>query len=100
MQNKPQWLEDIQNNSWNPELLISGGILFSLIQIPEFLHQSGILLLQKSGYFESLVITRILMVVINGLIVGFTLHLIIGGFWVSAVCLSYVFPQKESDGKS
>ncbi len=93
MQAKPKWLEDIQNNSWNPELLISGGILFSLFQIPDFLHHWGILLLQKSGYFESLVIARILTIAVNGLIVGFTLHLIIRGFWVSAVCLSYVFPK-------
>jgi len=93
MNQKPKWLENIQNNSWEPELFISGGIVFSLLQIPDLLYIWGILLLQQSGYFESLIIARILTIAVNGLIVGFILHLIIRGFWVASVCLSYVFPK-------
>ena len=33
--NLPDWLRQTQNNSWEPEVFISGIVLFGLIQIPE-----------------------------------------------------------------
>jgi hypothetical protein len=32
-----QWLKRLQQNSWEVELLISGGAIFTLFQIPEYL---------------------------------------------------------------
>lgn len=95
---KPKWLENIQYNSWEPELFISGGAIFTLLQIPTFLHNYSILLLQETGFYEAIIIAEILIVAVNGLIAGFTIHLILRGFWIGMVCLSYVFPsgiQKE-----
>jgi len=33
----PAWLQNLQENSWELELLISGGAVFSLIQLPDYL---------------------------------------------------------------
>lgn len=88
----PEWLEDIQNRSWEPELLISGGAIFFLFQITDFLQYRSYLLFQQSGYFEGVAIASFLIAAINALIMGFVLHLIVRGFWVAAITLSYVFP--------
>ncbi len=90
---KPKWLENIQYNSWEPELFISGGAIFTLLQIPGFLHKQSILLLQETGFFESVIIAKLLTIAVNGLIAGFSFHLILRGFWIGMVCLSYVFPE-------
>lgn len=90
---KPKWLEHIQNNSWEPELFISGGIIFTLLQTTTFIQHQSFLLLQKNGYHETVVIANFLTAALNALIFGFVLHLIFRGFWVASVCLSYVFPK-------
>lgn len=90
---KPKWLENIQYNSWEPELFISGGAIFTLIQIPTFLNQQSIILLQETGFYEAIIIAKLLIIAVNGLIAGFSIHLILRGFWIGMVCLSYVFPQ-------
>ncbi|WP_299452556.1 hypothetical protein [uncultured Microscilla sp.] len=90
---KPKWLEHIQNNSWEPELFISGGIIFTLLQTTTFIQHQSFLLLQTNGYYETVVIANFLIAALNALIFGFGLHLVFRGFWVAAVCLSYVFPK-------
>ena len=92
-QAKPKWLEHIQNNSWEPELFISGGIIFTLLQTTTFIQHQSFLLLQKNGYHETVVIANFAIAALNALIFGFALHLMFRGFWVASVCLSYVFPK-------
>jgi hypothetical protein len=96
---KPQWLEHIQNNSWEPELFISGGIIFTLLQTTTFIQHQSFLLLQTNGYHETVVIANFLIAALNALIFGFGLHLVFRGFWVAAVCLSYVFPKGIQSNK-
>jgi len=90
---KPDWLTDIQNRSWEPELFISGGIIFTLVQITGVIQRQSFLLLQKTGYIEPVIIANFLVAALNALIFGFGLHLALRGFWVASVCLSYVFPK-------
>lgn len=92
-QNTPEWLQDIQDKSWEPELFISGGAIFFLLQVSDWLHHQSILLLQREGYYEPVVIAALLTAALNALIFGFSVHLILRGFWVAAVTLSYVFPN-------
>mgnify|MGYP001092924241 CR=1 FL=1 len=91
--NKPDWLTDIQNKSWEPELFISGGVIFTLLQITGVIQHQSFLLLQKTGYPETVVIANFVVAALNALIFGFGLHLAMRGFWVASVCLSYVFPK-------
>ncbi|NJO02785.1 MAG: hypothetical protein HC880_14885, partial [Bacteroidia bacterium] len=92
-ESKPEWLEDIQNRSWEPELFISGGIIFFLLQVTDFLYKESFLMLQRSGNYEPIIIASLLIAAFNALIFGFVIHLIMRGFWVAAITLSYVFPE-------
>ncbi|MEM9981240.1 MAG: hypothetical protein AAF734_02015 [Bacteroidota bacterium] len=92
MQEKPRWLIRIQENSWEPELFISGGAIFTLLQLTEFLQVRSFISFQQSGYFEVIIIAQLVISAINALIFGFGIHLVVRGFWMGAVCLSYAFP--------
>ncbi|MDX2304590.1 MAG: hypothetical protein NW226_17410 [Microscillaceae bacterium] len=90
---KPQWLEDIQHRSWEPELFISGGVIFFLLQVTDFLYYQSFIRLQQSGYYEYVFIANLLTAALYALIFGFSLHLIMRGFWVASITLSDVFPE-------
>jgi len=89
----PVWLQKIQDNSSELELLISGGAIFALFQLSDlanhFIHQ-----LQTNSHIgalnENLMFIQLFL---NILIVGFVFHLILRGYWLSLVCLNYVFPN-------
>lgn len=89
----PEWLRNIQHGSWEPELIISGGTVFTLFQLPAFLSHQSQLMVQASGFFEPLIIVHYLLIAVNGLTAGFVGHLLLRGFWIGMVCLSYVFPN-------
>jgi hypothetical protein len=89
----PRWLQNLQENSWELELLISGGAVFTLIQFPDlFLNwcNSLIPIVHISG-FAVFVIAGLTGIKI--LTNGFILHLFLRSYWLSMVCLNYVFPQ-------
>jgi hypothetical protein len=88
----PKWLKELQENSWELELLISGGAIFTLFQVSDvwinwlenmniisFLPGRAIFLLLGTLGLETLKL-------------GFILHLILRAFWLSMVCINYVFP--------
>ncbi|GAB4398305.1 MAG: hypothetical protein OHK0053_16650 [Microscillaceae bacterium] len=89
----PDWLEDIQNRSWEPELFVSGGAIFFLLQVTDYLSRQGFILLQKTGYYEPVLIANFVIAALNALIFGFAIHLISRALWVAAITLSYVFPE-------
>ena len=92
-QKTPTWLSEIQERSWEPELFISGGAIFSLYQLTDFLRHQGFIMVQRTGYYEPVLISNLLIAALNALMLGFVIHLILRGFWVASVTLSYVFPK-------
>lgn len=95
----PKWLKRLQENSWELELLISGGAIFSLFQLSDFYidwiqhirmtnHLPGAGILLMIGLFGIKILT-----------LGFTLHLIFRGFWIALVCLNYVFVRGVNEEK-
>ncbi len=93
-QKTPKWLKDTQIRSWEPEILLSGIVLFGLFKIPEQL--DNLLWYVKnnisgSGDWNNFV--SMMKVAIYWLITGLFLHLIARGLWVGLVGLSYVFPD-------
>ncbi|MEX1003466.1 MAG: hypothetical protein WDZ35_15210 [Crocinitomicaceae bacterium] len=100
----PQWLKNLQENSWELEILISGGAIFSLFHLSDLLIESvqqfniGMLLPGNNILFMMVMFcTKILTL-------GFMLHLALRGFWLALVCINYVYPdgikQKEKKFKS
>jgi len=89
----PQWLKELQENSWEVELLISGGAIFALIQgdgaLLEF-HKS----LGTTNFFPGMnVFFLISMIGIKTLTIGFIFHLVLRAIWLSFICINYVFPK-------
>jgi len=89
----PQWLQDLQESSWELEFLISGGAIFTLIQASQFLTESV-----QSLHITNEIIGRGLLLIfamlgIEVLTLGFILHLLLRAFWVALVCANYVYPE-------
>src|SRR5688572_6484682 len=89
----PQWLQDLQESSWELEFLISGGAIFTLIQASQFLTDS----VQSLKITNALIGTDMLLIIatlgVQMLTLGFILHLSLRAFWVALVCANYVYPQ-------
>jgi len=90
------WLQRVQEQSWEPEILISGIVLFALIQIPpyikeanEYLNLNSVWIFSNGNVDESL--AAILLTANYWLILGFSIHLIGRSIWAAFVGLSYVY---------
>jgi len=95
-QNNRSWLQRVQEQSWEPEILISGIVLFALFQIPsliedaaDYLNTYTITIFTDGNVDESL--AAILLSATYWLILGFTTHLISRSIWAAFVGLSYVY---------
>lgn len=94
-QTLPSWLKKTQHNSWEPEIFISGIVLFGLLQLPqylqEFLYYFKREIFGLSSEIDNLV--GILTTGIQWMTFGLILHLFFRGIWIGLVGLSYVFPK-------
>lgn len=96
----PKWLSNLQENSWELELLISGGAIFSLF------HFSDVWL----GWINTMKATSalpgtniFLMAGILGikiLTIGFVLHLMLRSYWLAMVCINFIYPKGINKEKS
>lgn len=95
---QPKWLTRVQEQSWEPEILISGIVLIILTQLPRqidallhFLKTQSTWLLYYTNLPENL--AAFLKVAIYWTIFGLGVHLAMRSVWVSMVGLSYAFPK-------
>lgn len=89
----PKWLKRLQENSWEMEILISGGAIFSLFQLSDY-YIDWIQQIRMTAHLPGAGILLILgMFGIKILTLGFILHLVSRGFWLSLVCLNDVYPE-------
>ncbi len=91
----PKWLTDLQQRSWEPEILLSGIVLFGMLRVPAMLDQ--LLRYFKLNIYGDLNdidnLVAMFKVGIYWLISGLVLHLVCRGVWIGMVGLSYAFPQ-------
>ena len=84
----PGWLQRLQENSWELELLISGGAIFTLV--PSRCTLAWMASPQLPGtdivFFAVMLTTKILTL-------GFVLHLLSRAYWLCLVCINSVYPQ-------
>lgn len=95
---KPGWLRRVQEQSWEPEILISGIVLFALFQMPEridafsdYLELNGHFMFSNGTINEVLAST--LKVSLYWLMIGFSLHLFLRSVWTAFIGLSYVYRE-------
>ncbi|WP_462249877.1 hypothetical protein [Ekhidna sp.] len=90
----PKWLEELQQRSWEPEILLSGIVLYGMFKVPDLL--DDFLMFFKLNIFgNSTDINNLIAFFKMGiywLITGLILHLICRGIWIGMVGLSYTFP--------
>ena len=92
----PAWLVRVQEQSWEPEILISSIVLFGLFQVPALLERLQHFLTHYSleifswGTADETMLT-LLKVANIWLIAGFMVHLLLRSIWVALVGLSYVY---------
>ncbi|MCI4650628.1 hypothetical protein [Phaeodactylibacter sp.] len=95
-QETPAWLLRVQEQSWEPEILVSGIVLYGLFQAPallerlqHFLSHFSFEVFSAGTADESMV--AVLKVANVWLIGGFMVHLLLRSIWVALVGLSYVY---------
>ncbi|NQZ78162.1 MAG: hypothetical protein HRT61_18960 [Ekhidna sp.] len=91
----PKWLEDLQQRSWEPEILLSGIVLYGMFKVPNLLDKFESFfkanIFGNSSDINNLV--ALSKMGIYWLITGLILHLICRGIWIGMVGLSYTFPS-------
>lgn len=95
MKETPKWLTKIQNNSWEPEIIISGFSIAFFFILPKHIYNFTAMLIQDFGADATLSFFQyaIMTFIITSLKVLFIGHLILRGLWTGLVGLSYVFPK-------
>src|SRR5688500_9574109 len=93
----PGWLKMLQDNSWELEILISGGAIFSLLQLSGFTVDFFYQLSYTNHFIGRNMLFMFVMLAIKGVTLGFAVHIIVRSFWVSLIALSSI--AKEKDGK-
>ncbi|MCB9224822.1 MAG: hypothetical protein H6582_11630 [Crocinitomicaceae bacterium] len=93
----PAWLKELQENSWNLELLISGGAIFTLFQL-EDIFVDFMMRLKMTAHLPGTGIFIILgMLALKMLTLGFLSHLLLRTYWLGLLCVNYVFPKGVSN---
>ena len=95
-----KFLEELNEQSWNPELIISGFALYATLQLPDWIEQ-----LYNQYYFHfqtdssagneylPILISAVLMSITQILSIAFITHFILRAFWVGYLGVLSVYPQ-------
>ncbi len=90
----PQWLIDIQNNSWSPEIFISGmTITFVILINDSIINFFGMLIQQVGAELTAIAMFYIFIHCVNIIKIALIFHLFLRGLWAALVGLSYVYPE-------
>lgn len=89
----PKWLDELQQRSWEPEILLSGIVLYGMFKVPDlldaFLNYFKLNIYSSVQDLDNLI--ALFKMGIYWLITGLILHLICRGIWIGMVGLSYTF---------
>jgi hypothetical protein len=99
-ENAPRWLKKLAQNSWEAELLISGGAIFSLLHASDNwveLFHTFKNLYRIPGQGPLFIFG---MLAINALTIGFMVHLLCRAYWVALFCLQLAFPEGVTNDTS
>ncbi|SIO03392.1 hypothetical protein [Algoriphagus halophilus] len=94
-QEELSWLENLQRNSWEPEVIISGITLAFLFAFPSQLFEFAAYLIQDlgTGFLPAILILVYSSTIISVFKIFFVVHLILRFVWAGLLGLSYAFPE-------
>ncbi|WP_296701793.1 hypothetical protein [Algoriphagus sp.] len=89
------WLENLQRNSWEPEVIISGITLAFLFAFPSKIYAFSATLVQEYGlhFIGAMLVLLYLSAVISVFKIFFVVHLVLRFIWAGLLGLSYAFPN-------
>jgi len=91
--NAPKWLKKVQENSWEPEILLSGFVLIGLLQLPDKIRYYSDIILAETFTWNIANIFISLQLVVYILIFGLIVHLFLRSIWVGLIGMTYAFPK-------
>ncbi len=95
-ENRPKWLEVLETESWQPELLISGLAIVASIQFSSYIEDLLEYLLfnfdHTSATFGSVLIIY-LDIASYAITLNFSIHFVIRVFWIGVLGLMSVYPE-------
>ncbi len=95
-----EWLEKLQQESWQLELLISGFAIYGLFSFRDYLDKMGTQLVNFGEELSIFVLIFTLGILYTGtilFIINLLVHVIIRGLWIGAIGLRYVSGEIEYD---
>jgi hypothetical protein len=94
-QKELSWLENLQRNSWEPEVIITGLILAFLFIFPAKIYEFAAYLVQDvgTGYLLSSLVLIYLSIIISVFKIFFSVQLLLRFVWAGLLGLSYAFPK-------
>ncbi|MEN2280840.1 hypothetical protein AAGF08_01790 [Algoriphagus sp. SE2] len=89
------WLENLQRNSWEPEVIISGITLAFLFAFPAKIYAFSATLVQEYGlhFLGAMLVLLYLSAMISVFKIFFVVHLVLRFIWAGLLGLSYAFPK-------
>lgn len=92
-QDIPDYITNQQNSSWQIEMLISGGFIFTLLQIPEWIKQFHLNVITSTEWTP--VISAIIIgthLVSRALVIGFAVNLLLRALWLAYLGVNFAYP--------
>ncbi|MFN3997473.1 hypothetical protein [Algoriphagus sp.] len=95
------WLENLQKNSWEPEVIISGISLAVLFIIPSRLFEYSVVLIQDYGLEQipALLVILYFSLIISVFKIFLISHLLLRFMWAGMLGITYAFPEGVLKGK-
>jgi hypothetical protein len=94
-QKKDTWLEDMQLNSWSPEVIISGLMLAFILSFPNSIYDFVTSQIQERGisFLAGVLVLVYLLMIVNIFKVFLIGHLALRFIWAGLLGISYAFPD-------
>ncbi len=96
-----KWLELLQQESWQLELIISGFAIFLVASLYDPLIDLGVSIEVAGTGLESTGIPHIFFAILSGawffLLVNLICHVVLRGFWIAAIGLRYISGEIDFD---
>lgn len=93
---KPDWLERLEQESWQAELIISGLALYGLFMVPPYINSIGDYLIKNLSPDEYFLGNMLMVMAFLGISIlcgFFLIHFVLRSFWIGLIGLNSIHPH-------
>jgi hypothetical protein len=93
-----EWIEEQQNHSWQIEILISGGLIYTLYQLPVEIKRLFLLVYANTMVSDNTIALLIgTYFITQTLLIGFSVNLLLRAIWVAYLGINFSFPSQTNE---